>query len=141
MEVKYIYGIYGIINGAQEGFSGSCGIATHEKVYTIPYRDISAVVSDFPFVDHSTLSKDEVVRYRLRHQRVIEKVKDYYAIIPMRLGTYVLNTGEVEELLSKGYTKFREILKRMENNMEIDVAETESCLNSVIKEVSGGQKS
>ncbi len=132
MEVKYIYGI---INGAQEGFLGPCGIAAHEEVYTIPYRDISAVVSDSSFIDYSTLPKDEVARYRIRHQRVIERAKDSYAIIPMRLGTYVLNTGEVEELLSKGYMKFKDILKRMESKMEIDVAETESDLNSVIKEV------
>ncbi len=37
--------------------------------------------------------------------------------------------------------KFKDILKRMENNMEIDVAETESGLNSVIKEVGGDRTS
>lgn len=135
MGVKYIFGI---IEAAQE--LNLCETDTHEEVYTIPYRDISAAVSDSPFVDYTTLPKDQVARYLLRHQQVIERVMDSYTVIPMRLGTYAFNASEVEEILSKGYTKFKDIFKEIENKVEMDVVATWNDLNSVIKEIGEGQE-
>lgn len=132
MEIKYIYGI---IETAKEEFLGPCGVTVYEEVYTIPYRDISAVVSDSPFVDYTTLPKNQVARYLLRHQQVIERVMDSYTVIPVRLGTYAFNASEVEEILSKGYTKFKDIFKETENKVEMDVVATWNDLNSVIKEI------
>ena len=60
---------------------------------------------------------------------------DSYTIIPMKLGTYALNIREVEEILSKGYTSFKEIFKKIDNVIEIDVVATWSDLNSIIKEI------
>jgi hypothetical protein len=132
MEAKYIYGI---IEASEEKVFNTYGFAAYEEVYTIPYRDISAVVSDSLFVDYSTLPKDQVARYLLTHQQVIEKVMDSYTIVPMKLGTYALNIREVEEILSKGYTSFKEIFKKIDNVIEIDVVATWSDLNSIIKEI------
>jgi len=137
MEAKYIYGI---IKTAKEEFLGSCGVSVYEEVYTIPYRDISAVVSDSPFVDYTTLSKDQVARYLLRHQQVIEKIMDSYNVIPMKLGTYAFNISEVEEILSKGYPTVNEIFRKIDKKIEIDVAATWSNLNSVVKEIGEKQE-
>jgi hypothetical protein len=132
MESKYIYGI---IEASEEKLSNSGGIAAHEQVYTIPYQDISAVVSDSQFVDYTALPKGQVARYLLSHQQVIERVMNSYTIIPMRLGTYAFNIGEVEEILSKGYQMFKDIFRKIDNKIEIDVVATWSDLNSVIKEI------
>src|SRR3990172_9999723 len=115
METKYIYGI---IEASEEKVFNTYGFAAHEEVYTIPYRDISAVVSDSLFVDYSTLPKDQAARYLLAHQQIIEKVMDSYTIVPMKLGTYALNIREVEEILSKGHTSFKEIFKKIDNVIE-----------------------
>ena len=88
MEAKYIFGI---IETDKEEFLGCCGFAADKKVHTIPYQDISAVVSDSSFLDYTTLPKDQVARYLLTHQQVIEKLMDSYTIIHMRLGTYAFN--------------------------------------------------
>jgi len=130
MEAKYIYGI---IEASEEKVFNTYGFAAHEEVYTIPYRDISAVVSDSLFVDYSALHKDQAARYLLAHQQIIEKVMDSYTIIPMKLGTYALNIREVEEILSKGYTGFKEIFTKIDNVIEIEVVATWSDLNSIIK--------
>jgi len=42
------------------------------------------------------LSKEEVARYLLKHQQVIEKIMQQYSIIPMKLGTFAENREEVE---------------------------------------------
>lgn len=127
--------IYGIINSNEERSFGLWGITALEGVYTIPYQDLSAVVSDSEIVDYAHLLKDTVARYLLRHQQVIEKIVDTYTIIPMRLGTYALNKEEVEEILSKGHKEFKDILKNAENKIEVDVVATWSDLNVVLKEI------
>lgn len=132
MEVKYIFGI---IESAKEEFFGSCGITAYEEVYTIPYQDISAVVSDSQFVDYTALPKDHVARYLLSHQQVIEKIMDVYTVIPMKLGTYAFNIKEVEEILSKEYPMLKEIFRKVENKVEINVVATWSDLNSIIKDI------
>ena len=129
---KYIYGI--IETSKEESFDSS-GIYPYEEVYAIPYQDISAVVSDSQFVEYTTLSKDRVARYLLAHQQIIEKIMDSYTIIPMKLGTYVFNIREVEEILLKGYTMFKDIFRKINNKIEIDVVATWNDLNSVIKEI------
>ena len=132
MECNYIYGI---IEASEEKLFDLCGFAAYEEVYTIPYQDISAVVSDSEFVDYTSFPNDQVARYLLKHQQVIEKVIDSYTIIPMRLGTYAFNTSEVEEILSKGYQRFKDIFRKIDNKIEIDVVATWNDLNSVIKEI------
>lgn len=133
-EMEGIY-IYGIADTAGEKSLGIDGITAYEEVYTIPHQDISAVVSDSEMVNYTTLVKDVVARYLLRHQQVIEKIMDSYTIIPMKLGTYAFNIREVEEILSKGYTMFKDIFRKINKKIEIDVAATWSDLNSIIKEI------
>lgn len=132
MEVQYIFGI---IEASEEKVFNSCGIADCDEVYTIPYQDISAVVSDSQFVDYTTLPKDQVARYLLRHQQVSEKIIDAYTLIPLRLGTYAFNVEEVKAILSKGYLIFKDIFRKIDNKIEIDVVATWNDLNSVIKEI------
>lgn len=127
MESKYIYGIIETVHPHTKTFCVG--------VYTIPYQDISAVVSDSQFVDYITLPKDQVARYLLRHQQVIEKIMDSCTIIPMKLGTYAFNISEVKEILSKGYAMFKDVFKKITNKIEIDVVATWDDLNSVIKEI------
>ncbi|MBI5747542.1 MAG: GvpL/GvpF family gas vesicle protein [Nitrospinae bacterium] len=131
--------IYGIIEASEEKLFDLCGFAADEKVHTIPYQDISAVVSDSEMVNYTTLVKDVVARYILTHQQVIEKIMDSHTIIPMKLGTYAFNIREVEEILSKGYTMFKDIFRNINNKIEMDVAATWSDLDSIIKEIGEGQ--
>jgi len=132
MEAKYIYGIIEAVHPDTKSF----GVG----VYTIPYQDISAVLSDSQFVNYTTLPKNQVAKYLLVHQQVIEKIMDSYTIIPMKLGTYAFNNREVEEILSKGYAIFKDVFMKINNKIEIDVVATWNDLNSIIKEIGEGEE-
>lgn len=131
MEAKYIYGIV----GTSEAASGPGGISGQDEIYLVPYRDISAVVSDTPFVDYSVLPNDQVVRYLLRHQQMIERVMQTCTIIPMKLGTYAPGRGEVEDILARGYTAFKGVLERIQGKIELDVVASWGRLDSVLKRI------
>jgi len=66
--------IYGIVNSDKELFFPSCKVITDREVYTITYHDISAVISESEIIDYNRLPKDNVARYLISHQMVIEKV-------------------------------------------------------------------
>ena len=53
-----------------------------------------------------------------------------------RSGTYVLNEGEVMQVLTSGYRVFQDIFGMIENRIEIDVAASWTDMNAVIKEIS-----
>ena len=136
MEAKYIFCI---MDTAEEKSFSDCGINAYEEVYTIPYQDISLVVSDSQYMNFENLPPDHAARYLLRHQQTIESFMDSHTIIPMKLGTYALNFGEVYEILSRGYSIFSDIFGKVRNKMEIDVAATWNDLISIIKEIGEGE--
>lgn len=126
--------IYGIINSDKELFFSSCKAIAGEDVYTIPYKGISAVVSDAEIADYKYLLKETVARYLLRHQMVIEKVMEEYNIIPMQLGTYASDEEEAKNILDNGYRTIRDMFPKIDGKIEVDVVTTWSSLDTVLKE-------
>lgn len=116
---KYIYGI----------------ISSNTYESAIFYRDIAAVVNDAEVVDYTHMFKDALSRALVEHQKVIERIMDAgYSIIPMRLGTFALDEAEVKDILSKGYGLIKEIIPKISDKIEIDVAAIWSDFTSTIKE-------
>lgn len=128
--------IYGIISSNGEKFFGPCGITAWEEVYTISYHDISAVVSDSEIVDYTHMSKDDLAKLLVRHQQVIERIISLeYSIIPMRLGSYIVDGDEVRHILAKGYPIIKDIFNKIGDKIEIDIVATWSDFASALKEV------
>ena len=126
MEGKYIYGI---INANKEN-------KISNGVYSIPYQDISAVVSDSEMVDYTHMLKDALARLLVRHQKVIEKVmSSVCTVIPVRLGTFAQDETEVKNILDKGYPLIKDIMEKVSDKIEIDVVATWSDFNSTLKEI------
>lgn len=107
---------------------------TYNNAYTVPFQDISAVVSDSEIIDYSHIPKDTLARLLVRHQQTVEKVMAEHTIIPMRLGTFANSDEEVREILAKGHKTIKEILARSENCIEIDVVATLNDFNSFLRE-------
>ena len=128
--------IYGIVNSDKEIFFPSCKVITDREVYTITYHDISAVISESEIIDYNRLPKDNVARYLISHQMVIEKVMEDFTIIPMRLGTYAVDGNEVRHILLKGYKVIKGIFEKTNGMVEVDVVVTWGNLEEVIKGVS-----
>ncbi len=132
-EGKYIYGI---INSDKELFYGLYGINTCAEIYTIPYQDIAAVVSNSEVLDYTHMFKDTLARILVRHQNVIEKIMQLkYTVIPVRLGTFAIDEEEVKCILAKGYSKVEDIFNKISDKKEIDVVATWNDFSSVLKEV------
>ena len=127
--------IYGIINSDKKILFPSGKVSAGEYVYTIPYKEISAVVSDSEIVDCKYLLKETVARYLLRHQMVIEKVMEGYPIIPMQLGTYTSDEEEVMSILNNGYRTIIDMFRKIEGKIEIDVVATWSSIDKLLIEV------
>jgi len=128
MSGKYIYGI---IN------SGEQILRTNDEfgIYTIPYEDVSAVVSDSEVTDYVHLPSNIVAQNLIRHQVTIEKIMKDFNIIPMRLGTYLLSEDEVAQALSKGKALIKKVFNKIRNRIEMDVTASWSDINMMIKEI------
>ena len=126
---KYIYGI--INSNANFRLFVSEG-----SIHTILSQDISAVVGDSEIVDYTCISKGDVAKMLVRHQKVIEKIMNSeVAIIPMKLGTFAVDEIEVKDVLDRGYSLIKETMEKMGDKIEIDIVATWSDFTSILKEV------
>lgn len=131
---KYIYGIIDAtphpVTTKRYGEISGCG------VYTIPYQDISAVVSDSEIVDYTHMPKDVLARLLVNHQKVVERTMNFGSpVIPIKLGTFAADETEVKNILHKGYSLIKYIFGRINDKIEIDLVATWSDFNSVLKAI------
>lgn len=122
---KYIYGIMNSNATLQLGSDG---------VYTIPYRDVSVVAKDCEVFDYASVPNDIGVKMLLKHQEVVEKIMDSgITVIPVKLGTFVRDEIEIQHVLNRGYTLIKEILDKISDRIEIDVAVIWNDFSSLLK--------
>ncbi|MDO9529684.1 MAG: GvpL/GvpF family gas vesicle protein [Syntrophales bacterium] len=133
MSGKSIY-IYGFININEKKKFDYAGIDGGE-VYTQPYQDIAAVVSDLPDMQFGSLPKETLLLYLAVYQAVIERVMKNHYIIPMKFGTSVDGKEEVEMILRKGYDQVKTNSMSMEDKIELDVVAMWNNLDAVIKTI------
>jgi hypothetical protein len=133
---KYMYGVTN--SHIQLDFCAPMGSLETERVYTIPYRGIGAVVSDSEIVDYTNLRKDALARLLLKHQKVIEQVMNLgHTVLPMRLGTLVEGEAAVRDVLQKGYDLITNIMEKVNDKVEVDLVATWRDMTTVIREVQG----
>jgi hypothetical protein len=114
--------IYGIIQVNEKKSFGLIGLGDPKKeVYTVPYQNISAVVSESPIIDYQSMTKDKVVSDLFCHQSVIERVMKNHTMIPMKFGTFAEDEKRVSKVLKTGYKQFEEALSLIIDKIELDV--------------------
>jgi len=126
--------IYGFVSTGEHDNFGPIGIVQGE-VYTLPYQDIAAVVSDLSFLQFDALPKETLLRNLAVYQAVIEKVMKSHHIIPVKFGTMVQEQEDLRRILKRGYGQINTSLKEMENKIELDVAALWSDPEAVLKEI------
>jgi len=120
MAATYVYAI--IPTGDQVIFDEVAGVDDeHDEVYTVPHRDLAAVVSASPLADYRGLKRDEAVRYLVAHQRVVEAVMQAFPILPAKFGTVLPNEDSVRRLLAQGETLFRSTLEEFADRIQMEV--------------------
>jgi hypothetical protein len=107
---KYVYCI--IRSDRQRDF-GAIGIGGGQKVATVAYKDLAAVVSDTPIVIYDP-TRENV----LAHEFVNETVMREFTVIPMSFGTVFRSEDDVTELLRSTYQAFSDVLDKMQDKIE-----------------------
>jgi hypothetical protein len=108
--------VYAIIPSKKEHDFGQIGL-DGEKVYTIHYREIAAVVSD------STSNTFEVLDYGIAHQQALEKIMKEYCVIPMSFGQST-SEGDIKTFLSRNYPKLRMYFTKLAGKTELGLKVT-----------------
>jgi hypothetical protein len=90
---------------------------SQHKVRTIPFNEISAVVSD-----SHTKEYDSTRANVLCHEKILEILSKDYPLLPVRFGT-VANSGEarplIRRLLEKRYNEFVKLFDEVEDKVEL----------------------
>lgn len=135
MTAKGIY-IYGIIPNfySSEMFRS----IQDSEIYTIPFQNISAIVSNMEGTDLNYSDRETLGHLLVHHQKTIEGLmnKGFSMIVPMKLGTIVGSKEEAAQILAKGYDLIIATLKKIEFLTEIDIVVSWADFPNVLKELS-----
>ncbi|MCP8321090.1 MAG: GvpL/GvpF family gas vesicle protein [archaeon] len=113
-EGRYVYCI--IECGERINF-GKIGIGDRgDEVYTIPYKDISAVVSDTPLVEYEPSEENA-----LTHMNVIQRVMQDYTVLPLKFSTIFKSEMNLKKILMMHYNEFKAELERLRDKIEFGV--------------------
>ena len=105
--------VYCIIRSDRQREFGGIGIGGGQRVFTVAYRDLAAVVSDTPIVIYDP-TRENV----LAHEFVNETVMREFTVIPMSFGTVFRSEDDVLELLRSTYQAFSDVLDKMRDKIE-----------------------
>lgn len=138
-EAKYFYCI---IPFSKDMSFGNIGM-NNSEVYTIPYRDVAAVVSDYPMKD-CELTEDNT----RGHEAVLRQVMEEHTVVPVEFGATIKNERILRRLLMKAYNPARECLRLVDNKVElglkavlnedivfVDPEKKEECVSDILASI------
>ena len=117
--------LYGVIETPENLNFGPIRVGNQEgEVYLVTHKELSAMVSNTPFMDYKAVPKEFVIRRLLDHQKIIEQVMDSYPTIPFKFGSLAHTEKEVKQILVQGYTLFKSLLPWIRERVELDLVAT-----------------
>ena len=127
-EGKYLYCL---IEASDTRNFGPIGIGGRgDEVSTISYQGLSAVISSVP------LNKYVVSRETMtRHEKVIEEVMKDCTVLPVRFYTVAPSVDEIRTLLKKRYAEFRNLLRYLDNRVELGLKALWTDIEAVFREI------
>lgn len=127
-EGKYVYCIIGTDEARNFGPIGIGGRG--DEVTTVSYQDLSAVVSNASMARY-VANRDNMVA----HERVIEEVMKDYTVLPVRFCTIAAGVEEVRSLLRKRSLELKNLLKDMDNKIELGVRALWNNMDVIFQEI------
>ena len=126
--------LYAVILSDREREFGPIGLEGG-RVYSIPYQDIAAVVSDYPVTEIKFLRKN-LSPYHLTIRRVSEEC----TAIPAKFGQVANDADKVRRVLKANYDELKEELIRLRDKVEMGLKiswTVENVFEYVVEESSG----
>jgi hypothetical protein len=115
-EGRYVYCIIPW-DGSDRSLSfGDIGIEKSGKVYTIPYGDIAAVVSNAPFKEYKPTKENAYT-----HMQVLTLVMREHTVLPMAFGMVFKNEEILRRVIEKARNDLRKALNEIEGKVEFGV--------------------
>jgi hypothetical protein len=115
-EGRYVYCIIPW-DGSDRSLSfGEIGIENSGEVYTIPYGDIAAVVSNAPFKEYTPTKENAYA-----HIQVMTLVMREHTVLPMAFGMVFKNEEVLRKVLEKTHNDLRKALNEIEGKVEFGV--------------------
>jgi hypothetical protein len=112
-EGKYIYCIIEAKGNVNQ--FGPIGIGGRgDKLYSICFDDIAAVVSNSPIKKYSVGRENLIC-----HERAIEEVMKTHTVLPVRFCTIAEDENKVRKILEKEHDRFIGLLKDMDGKKEL----------------------
>lgn len=114
--------LYCIVNSGGGLSLGEIGI-DDAKVYTVPHKDIAAVVHACQAKPYETKNDEKAKRWVFTHNYVIDKATERFGtVLPLSFDAVVKgDDNTVKDALSKGYEKFKGELERVKGKAEYTV--------------------
>lgn len=124
--------LYGILADNQRKELGPIGIGGRgDLVYTLPYRDIAAVISRSPIVKYPVTRENAIT-----HAKVLDRAAEEGTVLPVKFCTIAENEEAiVEKVLKDRYTEFVGLLKEMADKMEFGIRARWSDMDAIYTEV------
>src|SRR6476661_5268258 len=105
--------VYCIVRSERQRDFGAIGIGGGQRVFTVAFNDLAAVVSDTPIVIYDP-TRENV----LAHEFVNETVMKEFTVIPMSFGTVFRSEKDVSALLKSTFQAFTDVLEKMQDKIE-----------------------
>jgi len=132
-EGKYLYCV---INESQERTFGPIGIGDRgDEVHTLCFRDLACVISSTPMTKY-VISRENLIA----HEKVIEEVMKDHTALPVRFCTIATSTEEVRNLLMKRYQELKNLLRSMDNKVELGLKVFWQDMEGIFKKIGSTHK-
>ncbi|MEW6685001.1 MAG: GvpL/GvpF family gas vesicle protein [Candidatus Edwardsbacteria bacterium] len=132
-EGKYLYCV---INESGERNFGPIGIGGRgDEVHTLCFRDLACVISSTPMTKY-VISRENLIA----HEKVIEEVMKDYTVLPVRFCTIATSAEEVRHLLMKKYQELKNLLRSMDNKIELGLKVFWQDMENIFKEIRESHK-
>jgi len=110
MPVIYLYGVIPVSEKMSFGNIGLDG----DLVYSIPFNDISTVVSN------STVLEYELTENNIKlHESVLRQIMSEYTLIPAEFGTVIYDNEILKRLVKRGYNSIQSCLRLVDGMVEL----------------------
>src|ERR1700751_3524604 len=109
---------------------GSVGIGGRgDRVYSVPYKEFAAVVSNCPLIVF-----DPTRENALAHEHVNELVMKDFTVLPMSFGTVFRTENDIKEFLKGTYDALSDVLQKMDGKIEFGL-KVNWGKDSVVREI------
>ncbi|MBI4530707.1 MAG: GvpL/GvpF family gas vesicle protein [Candidatus Latescibacteria bacterium] len=105
---------YAVILTDRECDFGNIGL-DNQRVHSINYNEIGALVSDHPRVDSIKLLRKNLTPYH----HVVREAAKHFTTIPAKFGQIARDAGEVSIALRSNYGQIRQELSRLDGKVEM----------------------